>query len=302
MPQRSERDERLIRALQSSGARLEPDSSNEGWRFRLGSETDDWGRLTLDDGWAAFAAELPGCCRSQSFWDLLCLNAGLPGNCKIGVRGAESPRLLVDSPWDGSPAAAQRCATDFAAVLEAWSLLDRGEAPHSEFDTTAAPGPDSAAGRPEGRSAESPVDTVLLEWVQEAGWNCRQRDAGLLVVDFESHGCLRQLQITGRHPGPLHLRTHLVRGWALNEAALPDLGSYLVRMSGWRRLVRVAVNSRDRSSVEIQVEARLTPPVDAALVGDGLDALISAVVTSGREVGWIAMGLPQCYWQQSCRG
>jgi hypothetical protein len=278
--------EAIGRALCTAGVAAQLEESVPGWRFRLDPALSAWGRLLLDDGWAGFEAPLPSACRAASDWELLELNAVLPGACKIGLRPPDQRRLLLDIPLDNGAAAAERCRIGMVDLVGSWGWLSRAEsvarAAADVAVTVSATAPATAV------VARS--EAVLVDWIRASGWLCEERDGGRVAVQLEGRGHPQQIWVAREETGLLRLTVPIARRRELAEESLAALGRYLLRVTGQRRQVCAAADARAASSAEIRFEVRLAEPLDAGLMDDGLGALALVVHTAGREARAMAVG------------
>jgi len=261
--------EAIDRMLGDAGNAAHLEESVPGWRFGLNQAQTEWARLLLDDEWAGFEAALPNACRGASDWELLELNAVLPGACKIGLRPSDQRRLLLDIPLDNGAAVPARCRMGMADLIACWTWLDR-----------------AVPAGPVGRRGEG----VPIEWIRAAGWSCQERGDGRIVVQSEVRGLQQPIWVGREESGLLRLWASLGPRQELAEASQLPLGRYLLRVAGQRRLVRAAADLRDASAAEIRFEVRLPEPLDAGLVDHGLTSLAVAIVTAGREARALASG------------
>ncbi len=311
MPLELEQWEAIDRMLGDEGVGARLEESVPGWRFGLDQAQTEWARLLLDDEWAGFEAALPDARRGASDWELLELNAVLPGACKIGLRLTDQRRVLLDVPLDDGAAAAARCRLGLADLIACWSWLARAGATGPmagsrlpDSPAAGSPAGDSAAegsratdspATPPGSSvaaapATPPGEGVPVDWIRAAGWTCQARPDGRVVVQPKARRQAQPIWVARETSGVLRLWTPIGGRQQLADTSLLGLGRYLLRVTGQRRLVRAAADLRDTSSPEVRFEVRLPEPLDAGLVDHGLSSLALAVVTAGREARALADG------------
>jgi hypothetical protein len=280
----------ILRVLEAAGIQAESGDRKFAWQFRLGPGSTEQGRLVLDDGWARIEADLPAAFRSRAEWELLEANAHLPGACRIGRTGDDGPGLLLDIPWDDEAALASGCRAGVTDFVEAWTCLHRGEAPAPPAIGRSGEAPAAATeASPAGELSASRV-AALLSLVREAGYSGRERDHGHVVIDLGPRGFQRQVSVDCRADGMVRFRVSIATRLESEGATTSPLSDYLLRLSGRRRLVSPVADLRNRSSVELGLEARLREPLEAALIERALASLALTVTQSFLVVAALGLG------------
>lgn len=275
MRSRSDAWEAKLGAALEKYARCVESAGPGCWNYTLSNGEVLRGHARRDGQWTVLEARPDGNKAPQSLWGLLELNGQLRGLGKFAIRpGRKAPLLLAEFPLDpGDEVLLTDRVASICLGFEEASVRLHGKPPAG--GTTAG-----ATSCEKGPSHGATDD--LRRVITQAGWSCRDREDGSLIVDLPARRGFFQAELGSDGDAGTHLATPLSRFDSLASESREAIGLLLLSVCGCLRMARATAKQAD-ARIELLLEARLPSPSPTEL-DHALSALSTGCDLCGPEV------------------